>query len=746
MLVNSDQARLALEASPDDSAALSHTMDVASPLGQQSGAFRRAIARLRSRLRAEECRMLPSFGTDDVFALAQRLATGASITASSANDASRAFGQDWTFTSGTSLDYSLVQQYAGLAIAHAVLAHEMGHSLGLMHNFAASADAMNYDDTYWQLRGQGHPKGIQPRYEYLADPTDLAYYSKQELAGGIEEHSQSSVMDDLDVNHVAHGLGRYDTAALKDVYVGLVEAFKSVADGNMARIYAANTAGPGHATPVDRTSATQPHAMHYAQIPTIFGADASGHPTITADNRYDVFLSETTTTSVPGWGPPSFSNVTSDGHLLVPYRYGDDASAGLDWKDQRGDLGADAYESVHYLASRMLDGYFATSFARASGQLSSAKYVDRLWSRSIDPIRQGALAGVFDLVAYQDAAGSGTPLNSFLDEPFAVVGQAALETAADALVALLTMPETGPANPVAQFDGTNLLEPSASGSPVVTVPIGNGRSLASLWGSSSQISWFDQLERAGSYYDKTLALQALLDRELPLASSAGTQAPPALVQLGFSTVWPGEVLRFMGGWLAEDMTDVAPIVRLSSNKAVSPVDLATVSASSNPGRSLATSDQYIDPQNAASVETWAAILFGAGVDPVYRDYVRLWIDGSPGGVNASPSSLVSFVDPFSAVTYKALRFPSTSASGPGVGASRYVHPSGGASTETGVAARMLLHLADLESTRQTAITNNNTALITRLQSQEQSYLQVVKALADLNDQLAGTSVVASSGH
>ena len=33
-----------------------------------------------------------------------------------------------------------------------VIAHEMGHSMGLRHNFTGSFDALNYHTEYWQLR------------------------------------------------------------------------------------------------------------------------------------------------------------------------------------------------------------------------------------------------------------------------------------------------------------------------------------------------------------------------------------------------------------------------------------------------------------------------------------------------------------------------------------------------------------------------------------------------------------------
>jgi hypothetical protein len=81
-----------------------------------------------------------------------------------------------------------------------VLAHEMGHSMGLRHNFAASFDALNYAAPYWQLRtGNGAitkacadgttdgSKCVGPRWR---DPI-----SQAEIEGDIGKYATTSVMD-----------------------------------------------------------------------------------------------------------------------------------------------------------------------------------------------------------------------------------------------------------------------------------------------------------------------------------------------------------------------------------------------------------------------------------------------------------------------------------------------------------------------------------------------------------------------
>ncbi len=45
-----------------------------------------------------------------------------------------------------------MRRYVARKMHYAVVAHEMGHSIGLRHNFVSSSDAFNYRPQYWQLR------------------------------------------------------------------------------------------------------------------------------------------------------------------------------------------------------------------------------------------------------------------------------------------------------------------------------------------------------------------------------------------------------------------------------------------------------------------------------------------------------------------------------------------------------------------------------------------------------------------
>ncbi len=79
--------------------------------------------------------------------------------------------------------------------------HELGHTMGLRHNFAASSDALNYRDDYWNIR---------------ATVTDSQTWESEHK---LSEHAYASVMDyGARFNSDVHGLGKYDTAAIRFGY------------------------------------------------------------------------------------------------------------------------------------------------------------------------------------------------------------------------------------------------------------------------------------------------------------------------------------------------------------------------------------------------------------------------------------------------------------------------------------------------------------------------------------------------
>ena len=96
-------------------------------------------------------------------------------------------------------------------IFQSTAAHEIGHTLGLRHNFSGSYDALNYPSGYWALRDDG---SMAPR---AYDPMTSA-----ERAGRIRELQYSTVMDygNNFLSTDASGLGHYDFALEQFARIG----------------------------------------------------------------------------------------------------------------------------------------------------------------------------------------------------------------------------------------------------------------------------------------------------------------------------------------------------------------------------------------------------------------------------------------------------------------------------------------------------------------------------------------------
>jgi len=534
-----------------------------------------------------------------------------------------------------------------------VMLHEVGHTLGLRHNFAGSFDAFNYPEAYWALRDDGH---MAPRH---VDPETDA-----ELDGGIRELQYASIMDYGGGRTTGwHGLGRYDEAAVKFGYGQLVEvmddlpdddAFPGIPNAELVGYVSVFNGSNVYPAPLLNDPSGGILELHYTDYPS-FAGDLS--------QRADVPLSRLSTL-LPGGAGFDDMMVVSDGAGVVeegapaaPFRFCSDEFA-IGMTCARFDEGADAYEAQRFLMDQYWDGYVINNFARQRyGFGSAAGYISRLQGRIFEPLgtwqRYYALFhGLFEVDDDAEA------------EAFFVADRgfggwtAATDESFRFLTQVVTRPEPGRHRVTTRADGSKMLVPT-SGRFGEEIPLGAGAYYESEWDFDSGYHWFERQSRIGSYWDRMLALLALTDTSADGFMGYDTAADPQAYSIGYQDLYRDELALFLGRLMSDDLASLGPI-RADDGELVYPDPLDMQAAWPPAG----SEGSVVEPAAYWLVQFDAGLfgtsLLARGYDRSFLNRSRLYVEGSGDAIEPPEGQdTVSYTDPFSGKTYTAWSFPAT---------------------------------------------------------------------------------------
>lgn len=620
--------------------------------------------------------------------------------------------------------------------------HEVGHSLGLLHNFASSWDSPNYSPQYWQLRShegqasascEGEPREgdtwaaandhcMGPRY--LDPETDDEQGFGGEPRPGINYFAQTSVMEyPLERFGETMGLGSYDSHAMKALYGRVLETFDDENHGGFTRAEQ-NTFAPRLETQlteqdrVVRKSAPfqgQEFAKptHYTELSRLMRVfDPSRCREATPEEKAQAgwrivhgkvcappprdhaawadFEDGLTNPESPGSEAPDWRTRagTKTGELAVRwfYRYG--TSGNSYYHTSHSDAGADPYE-VTVNTIRRFDGNYAWQYFRRQNReyfypglpsAASNNTFERLRAYHWNVANRTAFYQGFGPANFEEIANS--------DDWHRPLLMAETEMF-NAMARTILTPEPGDygVDTKKSLGGTRaIFDVVTSGGSDFRIGAVDGRFIGEEYASDPDAggSWnyTHWIKHAGFGVEKTYAAMALADGRPVLSTiSRANYLDGRAVKINFRNDMPQAVDRLLAGILAEDWDTVGMYVDGTGEASpkMTPIS-ATDAAPSRPANAKVLFPNVGYKQQLGAL-MFAQIFSRMSTDMSLTNKMRIWLDGQEGQIDIPEEQQVRFIDPQSGYTYIARKYGS--------------EVIDGRTVDKGIASRMLQHANEL---------------------------------------------------
>ncbi len=626
-----------------------------------------------------------------------------------------------------------IEAFKGIAV------HEVGHSLGLLHNFASSWDTPNYHPGYWQLRthegtsmadcnGQPRTSGSNVEDDSCMGPRYLDPETQDEL--GLAEESrpeiqyfgQTSVMEySLERFGETIGLGQYDALAMKALYGRVLETFEDAERGGHTPEEQAAFAPrlETQLTEMDRVLRSDapfagqlfPKPTHYTEVARrlrVFDParcrDATDEEKAVAgwrlvhgkvcappprdhaawrDFEHGLAWPASAESTAP-WLKTRADALTGGGKVRWQYRYG--ATFNSYFHTQASDSGADAYEST-VKAIEAFDGRYPWTYFRRGNReyfaeslpfAASSRFFEQLRAYHWNVANRTAFYRGFGEQNYGEIAGS-----DHWHRPSLIAGTVMF----DALARYILTPEPGAYGAMGTPPGsTRKIYDAGAGNGEFSLGLVDGRFIGQEFnsdpdggGSWEYLHW---MNHAGFGVEKVFAAMALADGRPVLSTiSRENYLDGRGVKINFRSDMPHAVDRLLGGVLAEDWESVGMFVGAGSLAPVPQMtDLATTGTATRPNGSMVLFPN-VGYQQQLGILVFAHVYSRMNSDLALSNKLRLWIDGQLGEVTVPDAQRIHFYNPVSGYTYVARRYGTESIDGKEV--------------DRGIASRMIAHANDL---------------------------------------------------
>jgi hypothetical protein len=644
----------------------------------------------RTLLATAPCTYDRAFVDDNIYGLAKEFSCTEAEREQWLNDPSSLDGK--TCLKGDELRWGITNRILG-----GLIEHEVGHTMGLRHNFAASADLFNFKDEYFDVRqperiyckSNGHcdeddgelcqfancttseqcPEGLQCSAGVCVDGnnentglcalngepvTKLAprpYQTEQERLKKISEYQYSSVMDyGGTFNSNIHGLGKYDYAAIRFAYGKLVDVYTDTSNirGRINRLAQVSGRDPSiYSYYLDTSSwkfaGVLFNPFHYLED-HIGVAENLKRRVVTYDQvKYEQAMQDNYDYDSLYWT-----------HIEVPYRFcGDEFRGNLGcytW-----DNGVDVGEMVHNAIGKLNEYYIIDAFKRESMFRGDDSFVSSYFARILSRY-MAVLGDSARYYAIYDNIFGDRPWYPDFSTNIYQMGtlRRASETSFNALAQVLATPAPGAF--MQDTDGVyrNVSYDTEMAGADLTVPVGIGKFPYTQYLSPDLYGFENHVLFVGSFWTKLAALLTLTDSTFySSADWVGEQLEIGRSSsVGFNTLYQTEMTNLLGGIIAESLENFSYVADTEGSQlSLRARDLFNPTADQGlaavePGLNNTTLKLYTTLYGMANLP--------AGFDPSFLDATTVFLKGQGHEYTLPATTQVAeFDDPFGAKTYMA---------------------------------------------------------------------------------------------
>jgi hypothetical protein len=497
--------------------------------------------------------------------------------------------------------------------------HELGHTMGLRHNFAASTDALNYDDQFWNIRAT------------VQDP------NKWESDYKLSEYAYASVMDyGSRFNSDINGLGKYDKAAIRFGYGQLIDLIQ---DADMS----AYTGLRNHIMLDD-----------YTQIPYNTGGTATFDTNATTVMSYRTFVQSWTSQFQQFLKTNDSSSITV--YRERPYKFCEDMFEGnLDCKTW--DRGANQQEVVQNVTEMFQNYYAFNAYRRGRSGWQIDSYLNRLQERYFN--------------RYSEAFQFFFFLSDYLNYDLGVDLFLASVDSLNAIAAILQTPEPGlhcataTSPTVATFpvnNNTGAIDSSLclAGQPKLDIELPDAKPFYINFSDD----YYYTFTRVGSLLEKLQALSALTSTESRFFRVDELSDVAARSSINYYRLFRDEVVKLLSGVIRSDPSAYAATfggtTQAPSFQPTPVIDISTFGFVNPPTPTYAQPGAvHIDTPVNKSVRYWA-LLYGLGrlgsswdftLD--FQNFLAIGVKGADDDFTVAANQVVEYTHPETGIVFRA---------------------------------------------------------------------------------------------